>query len=116
MVRSRGIILLSVVIIFFTLSLIGLSLFSFYLSMELTVRKMIDETKSLYLAESGLAAAIFFLRTQQELIEKQEASSGKVPLEDGSYEFKIDLLNSLITATGYRNKSQRTIQVKYKAL
>lgn len=114
--REEGIVLLSVIIILLTISLVGVSLVAFFSSVNMSARAIADEAKALYLAEAGIARAVYLLRTQAGTEETVAGNIGPVNLGEGAYNVKIDFSQSLITSTGEVGKISKTLQLQYKAL
>ena len=114
--NKKSIILLSVIIIFLTLSIIGTGLVSFSFSLNLDARFRADEAKALSLAEAGIAHAIFILHNQAESMDQLQKQTNSFALGEGTYEFEIDLNSYLITSTGKVGDTERTVQLVYKPL
>lgn len=114
--KKKGIILLSVIIIFITLAIAGTSLASFFLIVNSLATNHANSTKAFYLAEAGISHAIFILRNQAGLDELSGKEIGPIVLGDGAYRLTIDFNREVITATGTVEGIDRTIQLKYKPL
>ena len=115
-IGEGGAALLGVLIVLFTISLIAVTLVSFFLSVTTAAEVELARAQALYLAEAGVASAIHQLReaslTGGEVSEKiQSASMG-----EGEYRVSNDLSTGLITSVGVARGVRRTIQVKYRSL
>ncbi len=114
--NGRGVILLSVVIILLTIALIGASLVAFFSSVNISARRAADEAKALYLAEAGIARAIYLFRNQAGLGGQLDETIGPVTLGEGTYTVKIDFNQSLITSIGRVQGTTKTVQLQYISL
>jgi len=109
-------VLLSVIIILLTIAIIGASLVAFFYSVNVNTQKIVDEAKALYIAEGGIARAIYVLRNKAGAGTVLGEDIGPVTLGDGAYLVKIDFMQSLITSTGKVHGTAKTIQIQYSAL
>lgn len=112
----RGVVLISVIIVFLTIALIGATLVAFFSSVDMTARSFADEIKALYLAEAGIAYAVNLLHYQTGSQEELVKAKGPFELGGGTYRVEINNLQSLITATGEIGSITKTIQLQYNAL
>ena len=112
---ERGVILLNVIIILLTIALIGASLMTFFFSVNLFARTVADRAKAFYLAEAGIASAVGTLRGASMYTDSDQ-TIGPMSLGEGTYEVKIDIINSLITSTGKVSGTERTLQLQFNAL
>ena len=110
---KKGVILISVVIIFLTIALIGASLVAFFASVNITSRNFAEGAKALYLAEAGIAYAINILRYQTGSHEELAKPKGPFQLGEGTYSVEINHLQSLITSTGEVGGIKKVIQLQY---
>ena len=116
-VRSnKGIVLITVIIIFSFLGIIGLSLIILTYSTLITVESEIQRFKAFYLAESGIAVALNALKRGTEISGDIYYEIGPEELGSGSYKAIIDSATGTITGIGEIDDIQRTIEVKYKIL
>lgn len=113
---KRGIVLLSVVVILLTVALIGTSLVAFFSSVSLSATTIVDEAKALYLAEAGIAHAIYMLHNQAGIGGELAQDIGPVHLGEGTYVVNLDLVQSMITATGQVGGMEKTVQLQYSSL
>ncbi|OGW83373.1 MAG: hypothetical protein A3C47_03310 [Omnitrophica bacterium RIFCSPHIGHO2_02_FULL_51_18] len=111
--NERGVTLITVVIIMFTIALIGASLIELVSSVNLSTNKVLDETKARYLAEAGIAEAIYILRARAGAEESLDEILGPVPLGDGTYTVWFDFRESLITSIGTVNSIKKKLQLQY---
>ena len=111
--ESAGAILIGVIIILLTISLIGATLASFYLSVSTLAEVELTRAQALYLAEAGIAQAIVRLRHAGLLGGQAEQQISPTPLGEGAYEVFHDLTTGLITSTGKVRGVRRTVQIKY---
>ena len=112
---KKGIALITVVIVMLTVALIGASLVELVSSVNLSSQTVVDETKARYLAEAGIAYAIYKLRTQagdKALDEK----IGPMLLGDGSYTIFFNYREALITCVGTVNGVSKKFQLQYNVL
>ena len=115
-VNNKGVVLISVIIVFLTIALIGATLVAFFSSVNISSRNSVDEIKALYLAEAGIAYAIHLLRYQTGSHEELAKPKGPFQLGDGTYVVEINHFQSLITSIGEVNGIKKTIQLQYSAL
>ncbi|MFH1362688.1 MAG: hypothetical protein ABIH45_00560 [Candidatus Omnitrophota bacterium] len=114
--RRQGVVLISVMIVFLTIAVIGATLVAFFSSVDITARSFADETKALYLAEAGIAYAINLLHYQTGSHEELAKVKGPFELGEGTYSVEINNLQSLIISTGKISGVTKTIQLQYRAL
>lgn len=114
--RVKGIVLISVIIILLTISIIGASLLTFFSSVDLSSRIIIDQAKAFYLSEAGISYAISVLRNKADDETNLDRTIGPISLGDGTYTVKIDFLQSLITSTGKVRDVEKTVQLQYSVL
>lgn len=115
-IMRKSVVLISVIIVFLTIALIGATLVAFFSSVDMSSRNFLDETKALYLAEAGIAYAIHLLRYQAGSHEELAKPKGPFQLGDGTYMVEINHYQSLITSIGEVNGTKKTIQLQYSAL
>jgi len=113
---KKGVVLISVVIVFLTIALIGATLVAFFSSVDISSRTFAEETKALYLAEAGIAYAINLLHYQSGSQEGLAKPKGPFQLGEGTYMVEINYLQSLVTSIGEVNSIKKTIQLQYNAL
>lgn len=109
----RGVILLGALIILLTISLIGATLASFFLSVTTVADIDLARAQALYLAEAGVAQEIFQLRLAGQMGGQAPSELAATPLGEGQYRVRNDVVTGLITSTGTVRGFRRTIQVKY---
>ena len=114
--KKKGVVLISVIIVFLTIALIGATLVAFFSSVDISARTFVEESKALYLAEAGIAYAINLLRYQTGSHEELAKPKGPFQLGDGTYMVEINHFQSLITSVGEVNGIKKTIQLQYSAL
>ncbi len=114
MSNERGIALITVVVVMLTMALIGASLAELSSSVNFSVDTILDETKARYLAEAGIAHALYQLRLGVRL-DTVDAQGDPVlhPLGEGAYSVTFDPSESLITCTGVVNEVKKTLQLQY---
>jgi len=110
---KRGIVLLGALIILLTISLIGATLASFFFSVSTIAEVELSRAQALYLAEAGIADAIYQLRQGGFSGDATEQRVAAKALGDGDYEVIHDPAAGLVTSTGRVRGVRRTIQVKY---
>lgn len=111
--NQKGITLITVIIIMFTIALIGASLVELLSSVNISAARVVDETKARYLAEAGIAKAIYILRARAGADENLDDTVGPVPLGDGHYTVKFNFRESLITSVGEVNGIKKKLQLQY---
>ena len=111
--KSRGIILLNVIIVLLMIAFIGASLVAFLSMVSFSANLIIDEMKAFYLAEAGIAQAVNMLRSQAGLLMKKGQIIGPIVLGDGSYEIAINMDQSLIVSTGCVGGAKKKLQLQY---
>jgi len=114
--KKKSVVLITVIIVFLTIALIGATLVAFFSSVNLSSRTFADEAKALYLAEAGLSYAIHLLRYQAGSHEELAKPKGPFQLGEGTYSVEINHLQSLITSTGEVRGIKKVIQLQYNAL
>ena len=110
---QKGVALITVVIVMLTVALIGASLVEFVSSVNTSSQTVVDETKARYLAEAGIAFAIFKLRTEAGAKGAQEETLGPTPLGDGSYTVSFNYREAMITSVGTSNGISKKLQLQY---
>jgi len=96
-----------------TISLIGATLSSLFLSVTSIAEVDLARAQALYLAEAGVAQAIYQLRLAGSLGAEAKSRIASTRLGDGEYEVTHDVSNNVITATGRVRGVRRTVQIKY---
>lgn len=109
---DRGVALIMVVIIMLTMALLGASLVELVTSVNLSSQSVVDQTKARYLAEAGIAAAIYTLR-KNVTEDTKNNQIGPVSLGDGTYIVIFNRRESLITSIGTVNGISKKIQLQY---
>lgn len=102
MKSKRGIILVTILIILFVLSVLTIGLLSLVITNKSISDSIFNSTKALYIAEAGVASASRY--------KEDFSDSGK--FDDGEYEFTIELeADGLrhITSTGKIKGFQKTV-------
>ena len=112
----KGIILLSVIIIFITLAIAGTSLASFFLIVNGLAQENANQVKAFYVAEAGVSHALYILKHQAGADVTSNQEIGPIQFADGAYTLRIDFDRQIITATGRVDTAERTVQIKYKPL
>ena len=117
LVNDHGAILLIVLIVLLTIALVGAALMALFFNVLTIGRMELDRAQALYLAEAGVAKAIYMLKGQAG-VGFSVGSQQIIPptaLGDGFYEVYNDFSQSTIIATGISHGVKRTIQVRYNA-
>lgn len=112
----QGVILITTVIILAFLTVLGMSVLAFLFSGTSYAQVQADRLKALYLAESGIARAIWELRYDFDTDANGIGNIDKTKLADGLFWARHDFGSATITATGEVNRSRRTLQIKYSAI
>ncbi len=113
---QRGVILITTIVIFTFLTVLGMSLITFLFSRGTQSQIQLDRVKALYLAEAGIAKAIWELRYELDPDGGGPGNISETKLGDGTFWARHNFQASTITATGQVNKVQRTVQIKYSAI
>lgn len=111
--NQKGITLITVVIVMFTIALIGASLVELVASVDLSAQRVLNETKARYLAEAGIAEAIYILRSRAGAEETLDNELGPVPLGDGTFTVYFNFRESLITSIGEAHGIRKKLQLQY---
>lgn len=114
--NKKGVILITTIIILLFLSVLGMSLLAFLFSSYSYSQTQLDRLKAMYLAESGIARAIWELRYDIDLDANGVGNITNVKLGDGEFWVRHNFQTATITATGEVNKSKRILQIKYSAI
>jgi len=110
------VILITTIIILVFLAVLGMSLVAFLYSRTQSTQMQLDRLKALYLAESGIAQAIWELRFDVDLDNNGGGNIARTKLGDGYFWAKHDFQAATLTATAEVNQARRTVQIKYSAL
>ncbi len=112
---SKGVSLITVIIIMLTMALIGASLAELSSSVNFSVQNILDETKARYLAEAGIAHALHELRAGGDLSGTVDENENAIffPLGEGGYTVVYNPNESSITCTGIVNETKKTLQLQY---
>ena len=115
---KRGTVLLGVLIVLLTISLIGATLASLFLSVTAMAEVELERAQALYLAEAGVAQVLHQLRQAGASglavgISEQVQSAS---LGEGEYEVRNDPVTAVVTSVGKVRGVRRTIQVRYQPL
>ncbi len=118
MIRNakQGTILITLLIVLSFLSVMGLSLITYLFSRLSKVQLEADRLKAMYLAEAGLARAVYEIRQDKDTDKNGVGNVLKTPFAGGFYKASHNFQSSLITASGEFNAVKRTIQIKYSAI
>ncbi|MFC1699900.1 hypothetical protein ACFL1I_08120 [Candidatus Omnitrophota bacterium] len=100
-------------IILLTIAIIGATLVACFFSVNLSARTVYEQAQALYLAEAGLAHAVYLLRNQAGQSGLLDDTIGPVSLGEGTYQVKVNLLQSFITSQGDVRGIKRTVQLQY---
>lgn len=111
--RERGAILMGVLIVMLTVSLIGATLASFFLSVTIVAETELIRAQALYLAEAGVSHTLYELYTAGRMGGEAQTKTEPIPLGEGTFQVRHDVTSGLITSTGKVRGVRRTIQVKY---
>ena len=109
---DKGVALITILIVMLTLSLIGASLFELGATVNQSARHVLEETQARYLAEAGIAHAIYTLKNQAGT-PNLELFNEPVQLGEGSFIVTFERGQSLITSTGIVNGVKKTLQLQY---
>jgi len=113
---NRGVILITTIIVMVFLSVLGMSMLAFLFSTTSYAQVQLDRMKAIYLAESGIAKAIWELRYDIDPDGDGTGNVKKVKLGDGVFWAKHDFQSSTITGVGEVNRLRRTLQIKYSSI
>ena len=114
--NNGGTILITILIVLFFLSVMGLSLITYLFSRLTKVNLEADRLKAMYLAEAGIARAVYEIRKDRDSDHNGVGNVLKTPFAGGFYKASHNFQTSIITATGEFNAVRRTVQVKYSAI
>ena len=113
---QKGVALITVVIVMLTMALIGAALAELSSTVSDSVESILDQTKARYLAEAGIACALYELRSGSDLSDTVDKTTGEpafFPLGDGGYSVSYESAESLTTSTGVVNQTKKTLQLQY---
>lgn len=113
---QKGAILITAVIIFSFLAVLGMNIVSFIFSRLVNTSLELDRLKALYLAEAGIAMSLHELKTNIDTDNNGLGNVLKASLGDGYYKASHNFQLSAITGVGEYNGVKRVIQVRYSAL
>ncbi len=114
--NQKGVALITVIVVMFTMALLGASLAELSSVVNFSVDTMLDETKARYLAEAGIAHMLHQLRAGGDLSDTVDKVTGEptlFALGEGSYTIIFDADESLITCTGIVHETKKTLQLQY---
>ncbi|MFH1855995.1 MAG: hypothetical protein ABH836_02045 [Candidatus Omnitrophota bacterium] len=114
--NCKGIVLLGVIIILLSVGLIGATLATFFITVNISSYRIANEAKALYLAEAGISYAINILRVHAGEEGEIRQTLGPVSLGEGEFTVIIDYPYSLITSMGSVNNVEKKIQLQYAPL
>lgn len=114
--NKRGVILITTIIILLFLSVLGMSLLAFLFSSLSYSQAQLDRLRAMYLAESGLARAIYELRYDIDLDGNGVGNIKETDLGGGLLSARHNFQTSTLTAIGEFNHSKRVFQIKYSAI
>ena len=116
MVRERGVILLTALIIVLTISLLGAALVALFFNVLTLSRLELNRVSALYLAEAGISKAINMLRNEAGIFSlKPGQIIPPTRLGDGYFEVDNDFQQSTIISIGQSGGVKRVLQLKYNA-
>lgn len=112
--RASSLIVTLLILIF--LSILGMNLITMALSRDSYSRLRLDRLKAKYLAEAGIAKAVWELRYNLDPDGNGVGNIARQRLGDGYFQVKHNFQTSIITAEGQVNKAQRLVQIRYNAI
>lgn len=109
-------VLITAIIILAFLAVLGASLVALVFSRLSYSRLQLDRLKALYLAEAGLAKAIWELRYDFDEGADGPGNIANTRLGGGMFRVRHDFQTATLTSTGEVERSRRTVQIKYSAI
>jgi Tfp pilus assembly protein PilX len=113
---QRGFILLSTVLIFSFVGVLGLSLVDYLTVRQSSIALEIDRLKALYLAEAALSHAIYEIKNDFDEDGNGLGNIEPTALGGGTYSSIHDPHVLVITGVGEYNQVKRRLQIKYSPL
>jgi Tfp pilus assembly protein PilX len=113
---ERGAVLVTSVMVFSFLAVLGMSLMAFLSSRIFYSQLQLDRLKAIYLAEAGIAKAIWELRFDVDPDNNGTGNIAETGLGEGVFRARHDFQSATITATGRVNRITRVVQIKYNAI
>ncbi|MCD4779233.1 MAG: hypothetical protein K8S27_01610 [Candidatus Omnitrophica bacterium] len=114
--HNQGFILLSTVLIFSFVGVLGLSLVEYLTVRQSSIALEIDRAKALYLAEAGLSHAIYEIKNDFDEDGNGLGNVETTELGGGHYCSEHDPHVLVITGVGEYNQVKRRVQIKYSPL
>jgi len=126
---NRGAVLMLVLVVIFTISIMGAVLVVLFFNVLTLSGIELDRTRALYLSEAGVSMAVSVLKSRAGEVmtsgaQSKEAADGSsrgekiIPsteLGGGYFEVYNDYAQSTIISIGVSNGVKRVIQLKYSA-
>ena len=110
---ASGAVLLGTMLMLLTISLIGATLASFFLSVTTGAEVELYRAQALYLAEAGMAQAVDQIHRVSLMGGELPQQIGPLPLGEGEYQVIQDPAFGTITSIGRAHGVRRTIQMRY---
>lgn len=114
--NGNGSILITCLIILSILAVYGAVLVSVVYERSLGVALFMERTEALYLAEAGLAKAIYEVKSLSDADGDGIGTIPKTPFGHGFYFATHDPANLSITAVGEINQVQRRVRIQYSGV
>lgn len=113
---EKGVVLITTIVVLVFLTVLGMSLIAFLFSRMSYSGMQLDRLKAFYLAEAGIAKALWELRQNQDPDGNGNGNVAKTSLGDGFFRTRHDFQSSTLMSIGEVNKVRRAVQLKYSAL
>lgn len=114
--NQRGAILITTLIIFSFLAVLGMNLIVYMLARMTNSTLELDRLKALYLAEAAIASSLYELRSNLDRDNNGLGNVLRKELGDGTIKASHNFQLSTITGTGQYNGVTRRVQVRYSSL
>ena len=111
---SKGIALITLILILFFLGAIGAALIGMVYSRLLSITLEIDRLQAQYLVEAGLAQGLYEIKTGLDVFGGGRGNIPATALGPGAYQVIIDPKTSTLTSIGVVRDVRRVSVVKYE--
>ena len=114
LLNDRGAVLLLALLILMFLAIFGAALVVMVLSEMDTFILDLDRLKAFYLAEAGIAKALYEIKNDNDVNNDGLGTIPETSLGDGTYKVEHDIDQKVFISTGEVNDNKRVIFVKYE--
>lgn len=114
--NNKASVLITTVIVFAFFSTIGLALIALLYSHVTSIQLESDRLKAMYLAEAGIAQALYELRVGKDTDNIGIGNIKSRKLGEGKFWVEHDMQTSTLTSVGEVNNVRRILRIRYNSL